>query len=124
MSVVRSISHDLALGSGGGVVVLSGIDAVRQRVIERLRYHVGEWYLNLSDGVPYRDGDDPILSHVRGPALAASRLAAHVEGIVAGIVEGPVTVTAQNARLDRATRRLQCELLIQIPEGETVVGVA
>lgn len=121
--MVRSINHDLALGAGGGLMVLSGIDAVRQRVIERLRYHVGEWYLDLADGVPYRDGDDPILSHIQGPELAASRLASHVEGIVYGIVDGPVSVVAQEVRLDRATRRLQCTLVIQIPEGETVVEV-
>ena len=98
-------------------MVLSGIDAVRQRVIERLRYHVGEWYLDLADGVPYRDGDDPILSHVRGYRSLRRRgwrFMWRVLWLASSMVR--VTVTVQDARLDRATRRIAVRARDSYPE--------
>ena len=43
---------DLVL-SEGDLVINSGVDAIRQNVVQRLRVYLGEWFLNTQIGVPY-----------------------------------------------------------------------
>lgn len=54
------MSWDLALQSGTGDLInniVSGDDEVLQRVYIRLNKELGEWFLNISSGLPwYQDG--------------------------------------------------------------------
>lgn len=43
---------DLAIESGD-LVILSGVDAIAQHLKIRLRFFLGEWFLNLDEGIPY-----------------------------------------------------------------------
>lgn len=45
--------QDLRLTPRGDLELADGLEDIRQRVIERLRFWRGEWYLDLTDGVPY-----------------------------------------------------------------------
>lgn len=38
----------------GRPVILTGIDAIKQKVKLRLRFFLGEWFLNTSEGVAWR----------------------------------------------------------------------
>jgi hypothetical protein len=42
-----------ALGAGGSLVVVEGIQQIRERISARLKFFVGEWFLDLRQGVPY-----------------------------------------------------------------------
>ena len=50
-----SLTEDLSglLIKNGDLVLTQGADAVKQHVTQRLRMFTGEWFLNLSEGVPY-----------------------------------------------------------------------
>lgn len=39
--------------TNGDLILSQGSDAVRQHIMQRLRMFAGEWFLNLSEGVPY-----------------------------------------------------------------------
>ena len=54
---MRSISavNDLELNSRGQFIVIEGKEAVRQAVIHRLRFFLGEWYRYPNEGVAYFD---------------------------------------------------------------------
>ena len=43
---------DLVIAAGN-LVVVGGLEALRQRVQQRLRFWVHEWFLDYEDGVPY-----------------------------------------------------------------------
>lgn len=50
-----SLTDDLSglLIKNGDLVLTTNSDAVKQHVTQRLRMFTGEWFLNLSEGVPY-----------------------------------------------------------------------
>jgi len=39
----------------GDLVIVDGIDAIAQDVTTRLRFFLGEWFLNLKAGIPFYD---------------------------------------------------------------------
>lgn len=39
--------------TNGDLVLTQGADAVKQHITQRLKMFTGEWFLNLSEGVPY-----------------------------------------------------------------------
>jgi hypothetical protein len=41
------------LAQGGQLVVIEGLEQIRQRIATRLKFFVGEWFLDLRQGVPY-----------------------------------------------------------------------
>lgn len=43
---------DLAI-SGRKFVVVEGIDYIRQKLLARFQFFLGEWFLDLREGVPY-----------------------------------------------------------------------
>lgn len=54
MSVIRIIRPgDLALDTGGSPFLLDGIQYIRQKLSARFRFFLGEWFLDLRQGVPY-----------------------------------------------------------------------
>lgn len=50
-----ALKDDLSglLITNGDLVLTLGADAVKQHITQRLKMFVGEWFLNLSEGVPY-----------------------------------------------------------------------
>ena len=70
---MRTISavNDLA----AGFVVVDGVEAVRQRVLQRLRLSLGEWFMAGDEGVPYFEG---VFAGNAGVELAAQLIAAEV----------------------------------------------
>jgi len=42
-----------AIPQGGSLVVIEGLEQIRQRIASRLKLFVGEWFLDLREGVPY-----------------------------------------------------------------------
>ena len=50
----QTSGQDIRLDGRGNLAVVTEIEDVRQRVVERLRWSLGEWFLQAQDGVPYR----------------------------------------------------------------------
>ena len=45
--------HDTFLDASGNVAVVDGAESLRQRLLERMEFFLGEWFLNELLGVPY-----------------------------------------------------------------------
>ena len=46
------ISHDIAI-ENNDIVLISSSDEVKQRLLQNLKSFYGDWFLNLTSGVPY-----------------------------------------------------------------------
>lgn len=42
-----------SLGAGGSLVVIEGLEQVRQRLAARFKFFQGEWFLDTRQGIPY-----------------------------------------------------------------------
>lgn len=88
--------------------VVDGIESLRQRIRQRLRFEIGEWALDT------RLGTQSILGHVFTPELATSEIrGAVVDEGGAEIVE----VTDVQISVDRAARTASFSL-----EADTIYG--
>lgn len=93
-------------------VLLTGTDAVRQRIRTRLRTFLGEWFLNLGLGVPYFQ---EILR--KGPSLAA------IESTIQDTIEGTpgvARVTDIFLTVDSTARQLTVTYTAQLTGGDTI----
>ena len=111
----RSLSADLDLmpSTRGELPVVEGLEAVRQRVFQRLRFFRNEWFLAANQGVPYLQ---QIFVQPTPAGLAAQIIVAEILA-----VRGVTDVTDVDARLDPATRKLALRARVHTPEGVTVV---
>ena len=51
--MTRTIGGDLSVDGRGNLVIEQGLEAVRQRVLQRLHFVRGEWFLSDTEGIPY-----------------------------------------------------------------------
>ena len=56
-----------SLNAGGSLVEIEGVEQVRQRLVSRLRFFRGEWFLDLRQGIPYYR--DVLVKNPRSPAI-------------------------------------------------------
>lgn len=103
---------DLVLAKGD-VVLAEGEDGVGQRIRDRLRTFVGEWFLDTEFGLSYRE---QIV--VKNPALPVVSAILKAE-ILRAAGEG-AAITAFDLSLDSAERKLTGSFTVALPSGETV----
>ena len=105
ISAVGDLAEDFA--------VVDGMEAVRQRVLQHLRFTLGEWFLEPDEGVPYFDG---LFADNTGVSLASQLIAAEVQR-----VDGVTSVQVARADLDSTIRRLSVELRVGTADGELTI---
>lgn len=104
--------HDLTLtASGDDLVLVDGVEAIRQDIDTRLRTFLAEWFLDLRVGMPYFQkvlGQKPRL-----PILQSLFVRAVVEtpGVLAPLNDFEID-------FDGATRRLSVSFRCDTVEGE------
>ena len=106
ISAVDDLTADFA--------VIDGVEAVRQRVIQHLRFTLGEWFLAPDEGVPYFEG---LFADHTGVDLAARLISAEVQG-----VEDVTSVEVMEAVVDPATRKLRVEFRVGTAYGDVTVA--
>jgi len=111
MTLTISAGDDLA----AGFAVVDGLEAVRQRVLQRLRLYRGESFIDAEAGVPYLTD---LLGERLPSALAGSIIADQIRG-----VRGVVAVANVDAQLDPATRRLSVSADVSADDGTASVAV-
>ena len=99
---------------GPGFVVQDGLQAVRQRVVQRLRFAAGEWFLDAEAGIPFIDA---LPARPDGDVLTAQLIASEVFRI-----EDVTAVTVERADLDQATRRLHLEITVETVDGVVTIA--
>lgn len=104
---------DLRLDARGDLEVVSEREDVRQRVIERLAFWRGEWFLDARQGVPYLT---EIFTRPASADLAESVITAEIRS-----VEGVTDVTEVEVSIDTDTRRLSYAARVSTAYGTAEV---
>ena len=95
-------TNDLALEKGD-LLTVSGGDEYAQRIKDRLKTFVGEWFLNLSYGIDYRN-------RILVKNARVSVIAAHVRTAI--LKSAPGKITAFSYELDDRNLKVEYSLLI------------
>ena len=106
--------QDIRLDEFGNLAVVDGLEDVRQRVLERLRYWLGQWFLSVQDGVPYRP---EIFQRSTTVGLAAAIVTDQIR-----TVEEVTGVSRVVATLDPVTRRMTYSALVSTEHGSMEIG--
>ncbi len=101
--------------SGSNFVLVHGVDAIVQAVEVRLRWGLGEWFLDTKQGTPWLQA---ILR--KGVSLASVQAALGREILK---VDGVLGVRRWNLSIDRTTRELTGTVDIATREGAGEVSV-
>ena len=88
--------QDIRLTPRGDLEVVTDLEDVRQRTIERLRFWLGQWYAAYRKGVPYRS---EIFTRPISAGLASTIVSDHIR-----TVDGVRQVKNVRARIDPRTR--------------------
>ena len=107
--------QDLHLDDRGNLAVAEGLEDIRQRVVEALRFGAGEWYLDASAGVSYlrdvfvRPVEVGAVSTILTDAIRA--------------VPGVESVSGIQVELDTEERTMSYSATVHTAEGDVTVGV-
>ena len=96
--MTRTMGGDLSVDRRGNLVIEQGLEAVRQRVLQRLHFVRGEWFLSDTEGVPYYQ---EMFAQPYSEGLAARVIASEVSNVA-----GVDNVEVVSSSLDSAGRRL------------------
>ena len=104
-------NHDIKV-EGGNVSFLTGIDAIRQHLGNRLQVFKGEWFLDESIGIPFFDEvkkknpDIAVLNAIFSSAILQT--------------PGIVSLDELNFDLDGAARELRIQFSARTITGEAI----
>ncbi len=62
-------NSDISLDNSGSLKPVSDLERVRQKILQRLRFFKRDWFLNINEGIPYKE---EILTRPANAGLAAS----------------------------------------------------
>ena len=113
--IASTTNHDLQLDATGNLLIVTGLEGLRQRVLERLLFWVGEWFLNAPDGVDYRE---EIFQRPISSGLAAAEISEQIRS-----VEGVDNVSRVTASIDPDTRRFHYSATVHSSFGDTEVNI-
>ena len=106
--------QDIRIDQRGNLEVVDGLEDVRQRVLERLRYWLGQWFLTVQDGVPYRP---EIFQRSTTAGLAAAIVTDQIRS-----VEEVTGVSNVVATLDPVTRSMTYSARVSTTQGSMEIG--
>ena len=88
--------HDLLLDADSALALVTDAEAVGQHAKQRLMFYRGEWFLDITAGMPWVQS---ILVRPFDAAVAASYVKSETLGTA-----GVVSILAYDAKVDAATR--------------------
>lgn len=106
---VGSDAQDIRVDRIGNLLVVDGLEDVRQRVLMRLRWWIGQWFLQVRDGVPYRP---EIFQRSTSVGLAAAVVSDQIKR-----VPGVTSVRNVIASIDPVSRLMQYSATIDTAFG-------
>ena len=101
--------QDLQLDENGNLLIVDALEDVRQRVLFRLRFWLGQWYLLAHDGVPYRP---EIFQRPTTVGLAAAVVSDQIRSL-----DEVTGVSRVSATIDPLTRRMTYQATVSTPHG-------
>lgn len=94
---------------GGSLSLVTGVDGIRQDLIQKLRTFLGEWFLDLSDGVSYYQN---ILIKNPSPQVVESLLQDRILS-----TPGVIEILSFNLDYDPVLRKLTGAFEVRSEEG-------
>ena len=91
------------------LTVVDGAESVRQRVAQRVRHYLGEWFLNTASGVPYYR---EILTRPTSVGAAVSAMTAAIRS-----VDGVADVLNAEGGIEAATRAFRYTATVTTTTG-------
>lgn len=118
MDLLIDQSGELVLEGGDLVLTRPGLEDTAQALRVTLETHLGEWQLDTTLGVPWRE---QVLGKGRDPRVIELVIQRIAEG-----VPGIIRVERVSAQLDRVTRRLSVRIvaLVETPDGDEQLELA
>ena len=110
----RAEGQDIRLDARGNLEIVDGLEDVRQRVLERLRYWLAQWFLRVEDGVPYRP---EIFQRSTSVGLASAVVSDQIRS-----VEEVIGVSNVVAEIDPVTRRMTYAARVSTTQGTMEIG--
>ena len=97
--------QDLRLTARGDLEIVEGLESVRQRVIERLRFWRSEWFASGDAGVPYRE---EIFRDATGVGLASAVISDRIRDVadVTGVADVSVAIDGPTRRMSYRAGRV------------------
>lgn len=119
LTTVNESPADIVL-QNGDLVLVDGLDWIRQRLEIRLDIQVGEWFLDITEGLPWRESilvRNPNLQAVR--ALFVSRILS-TPGVIFSGREFPSVIRLDrfDIAFDNGTGNLVVDFLAITPFGQ------
>lgn len=106
------VTHDLAV-INNKLVLVSGADEVTQRLRSRLKMFRGEWFLDLTKGVPYR-------TEIFVKGISSERIAAAIKMEIL-TTPGVLQLLSYSQSIDGATRKLNIDFEVLTSDGEIII---
>ena len=100
---------DLEIGPDGDLIIVTGIDAIRQHLRIRLQFFRGEWFLDTRLGIPYFE---EVL--IKAPDLNV------VQSLLREAIRetpGVISITSFDLDFDGVTRKLSLDFRALTEEG-------
>jgi len=107
-------SHDLIL-AGNDLSLIDGVDLIRQRIKRRLLLILGEWFLAVSDGLPW-------FGELNAKGTSEGRVRSLLQRQIVG-TPGVDRVVQLELDFNSATRALQVQFRVLIGGVEISGGV-
>lgn len=108
---ISETDGDIYLTSSGDLAVVTGSDAVKQHIAQRLRFVRGEWFMDITRGVPY------FFDILGQKAPDLSNLSAVMKDAILG-TPGVTGLSSFGLSLDRQTRELTLTFVATSDDGE------
>ena len=102
------LSHDLII-SNNDLVMVDGVERVRQQIAIKLKLWTGEWFLNTEFGTPY-------LTEILGKQISLSGAIAALKMAIMD-VEGVDSITRFNYDFSRTNRSLSVSFDVSTEYG-------
>lgn len=105
------VTHDLAVVNNQ-LQMLSNADEVTQNLRTRLKMFLGEWFLDLFKGVPYRE-------EILGKGNSDARIGAAIKKVILE-TPGVIQLMSYSQTIDAAARKLSVEFRAQAADGAII----
>ena len=104
-------NNDIAI-ENNDIVFVTGVDEVRQRLLENLRTFKGEWFLNLEKGIPYYQ--DILKKNINLDVIETI--------LKDAILASPGVLELLDFSLELNARQLDVNFTVMASEGEIVIS--
>lgn len=108
MDLLQTATGDLAV-TNNTLTFVTGADEVKQRLTQRLRTFLGEWFLDQSRGIPY-------FQEIMKKNPSSTIVEAIFKNEILG-TPGVLAIEYFKITVDNVTRRLYLELKVQAVDG-------